>query len=98
VFGIELNLAGVTGKFIESIPAKKGESVNFRFEYNGPFFNSISYTETDSPDIVQVGAAYCIDTLKYAESLARKKVITANEVNFVRAMAAGPVVHTQILA
>lgn len=98
VFGLELNLGGITGKFIESIPVKRGEDVKFNFLYRGPFFNSVSHTDTDNPNIVQVGAAYCIDVLKYAVLLEQKKLITTDALDFVRKMAGGPIVTTHILA
>jgi hypothetical protein len=84
VFGIEVNLGGITGKFIESIPVHRREKgVNFHHEMRAPFYNSASYNKTDDPDVVQVGAAYCIDIVKYAAVLQQKKFLSRAELELV---------------
>lgn len=83
-FGVEISLAGITGKFIESIPAKKGEHTTMAFSVTRPFFTSMSTTDTTDPNIVQVGAAYCIDTVKYGEFLERKKLISHETLMKIR--------------
>jgi hypothetical protein len=80
VFGVEINIAGVTGKYIESIPARKAERVEVTFPNMDASFVSFSHTDTDDPNIVQVGAAYCIDTGKYGEMVLDKKLISAEDL------------------
>jgi hypothetical protein len=76
-FGVEIKIGDHNGKFVESIPAKRGESPQMSFGPSADFFSSVSKTETPDPNVVQIGAAYSIDLIKYSAFLASKGLAEA---------------------
>jgi hypothetical protein len=69
-FGTPVRLGPSSEKFIESSPVNQGESFTLHYpERSANFFSSVSWVTSTKPGMKEVGIAYCIDLIKYRNSL-----------------------------
>jgi hypothetical protein len=71
-FGLPVKVGNQEALFIESVPYPKGEKLNWTFQGNNKdAFASISFMQTNNPQILEVGIGYSIDMPKYRAYLAK---------------------------